>query len=121
MGAGVLRAGGSAPDAVEAAARVLEDDPLFNAGRGAVYTAEGRAELDAAIMAGASLAAGAVAGSTRTRNPISLARAVMEHSDHVLLGVVDGDPAGQQADPGRLEVDRQARRPGGRARGGDHQ
>ncbi len=85
-GAAVLKAGATAVDAVEATVRVLEDDPLFNAGRGAVYTAEGRAELDAAIMDGASLAAGAVAGSTRTRNPVSLARAVMEHSDHVLLG-----------------------------------
>ncbi len=85
-GAAVLRKGGAALDAVEAAVRVLEDDPLFNAGRGAVYTAEGNAELDAAIMDGATLAAGAVAGSTRTKNPIRLARAVMEKSEHVLLG-----------------------------------
>ncbi len=84
-GAAVLGAGGSALDAVEAAVRALEDDPRFNAGRGAVFTAEGRNELDAAIMDGATRAAGAVAGVTRTRNPVSLARAVMERSPHVLL------------------------------------
>jgi beta-aspartyl-peptidase (threonine type) len=81
----VLAAGGSSLDAVEATIRVLEDDPLFNAGRGAVFTAEGRNELDASIMDGATLRAGAVAGVTRTRNPISLARAVMEKSPHVML------------------------------------
>jgi beta-aspartyl-peptidase (threonine type) len=84
-GGEVLKAGGAALDAVEAAVRLLEDDPLFNAGRGAVFTAEGRNELDAAIMDGASLEAGAVAGVTRTEHPISLARAVMEKSAHVLL------------------------------------
>ena len=84
-GAAVLRIGGAALDAVEAAIHVLEDDPLFNAGRGAVFTAEGRVELDAAIMDGATLQAGAVAGVTRVRNPISAARAVMERSPHVLL------------------------------------
>jgi beta-aspartyl-peptidase (threonine type) len=81
----VLAAGGSSLDAVEAAIRVLEDDPLFNAGRGAVFTADGRNELDASIMDGATRMAGAVAGVTRTRNPISLARAVMEKSPHVML------------------------------------
>ncbi|MFZ5719111.1 MAG: isoaspartyl peptidase/L-asparaginase family protein [Pseudomonadota bacterium] len=85
-GATVLRAGGSALDAVEAAVRVLEDDPLFNAGRGAAFTAEGRNELDASIMDGATLEAGAVAGLTTTRHPISAARAVIEGSNHVLLG-----------------------------------
>ena len=84
-GAKVLKAGGSSLDAVEAAVRVLEDNPLFNAGKGAVFTAEGRNELDASIMDGATLRAGAVAGVTRTRNPVSLARAVMEKSPHVLL------------------------------------
>ena len=84
-GADVLRAGGVALDAVEAAIRVLEDDPLFNAGRGAVFTAEGQVEMDAAIMDGATLEAGAVAGVTRVRNPISAARAVMERSPHVLM------------------------------------
>jgi beta-aspartyl-peptidase (threonine type) len=81
----VLAAGGPSLDAVEATIRVLEDDPLFNAGRGAVFTADGRNELDASIMDGATLRAGAVAGVTRTRNPISLARAVMEKSPHVML------------------------------------
>lgn len=85
-GAGVLAADGSALDAVEAAIKVLEDDPRFNAGRGAVFTWEGRNELDAAIMDGRTRAAGAVAGMTRTRNPVSLARAVMEKSPHVFLG-----------------------------------
>ena len=113
-GAAVLQAAGSAVDAVEAAVRVLEDDPLFNAGRGAVYTAEGRAELDAAIMDGANLAAGAVAGSTRTRNPISLARAVMEHSEHVLLGGEGADAFASsrglpQVDPAYFFVERRWR------------
>jgi beta-aspartyl-peptidase (threonine type) len=84
-GARILREGGSSLDAVEAVVRVLEDDPLFNAGRGAVFTADGRNELDASIMDGATRRAGAVAGVTRTRHPISLARAVMEKSPHVML------------------------------------
>jgi L-asparaginase / beta-aspartyl-peptidase len=81
----VLDRGGSALDAVEQTIHLLEDDPLFNAGRGAVFTAEGRNELDASIMDGRTRAAGAVAGVTRTRHPISLARAVMERSPHVML------------------------------------
>jgi beta-aspartyl-peptidase (threonine type) len=81
----ILDQGGSSLDAVEAAIQILEDDPLFNAGRGAVFTAEGKNELDAAIMDGSNLKAGAVAGVTRTRHPISLARAVMEKSPHVML------------------------------------
>jgi len=85
-GSAILSAGGTAMDAVEAAVRVLEDDPHFNAGRGAALSHEGVAELDAAIMDGSSRAAGAVAGVTATRNPVSLARAVMEESRHVLLG-----------------------------------
>jgi beta-aspartyl-peptidase (threonine type) len=84
-GSAVLRRGGSSLDAVEATIRVLEDDPLFNAGHGAVFTADGRNELDASIMDGNARKAGAVAGVTRTRNPISLARAVMDRSRHVLL------------------------------------
>ncbi|MDP3385057.1 MAG: isoaspartyl peptidase/L-asparaginase [Phenylobacterium sp.] len=84
-GGDVLAKGGSALDAIEAAIHLLEDDPLFNSGRGAVFTAEGRNELDASIMDGATLKAGAVAGVTRTRHPISLARAVMEKSPHVML------------------------------------
>jgi beta-aspartyl-peptidase (threonine type) len=84
-GSAVLRRGDAALDAVEAAIHVLEDDPLFNAGRGAVFTAEGCVELDAAIMDGATLEAGAVAGVTHVKNPISAARRVMERSPHVLL------------------------------------
>jgi beta-aspartyl-peptidase (threonine type) len=84
-GSTVLARGGASLDAVEAAIRLLEDDPLFNAGKGAVFTADGRNELDASIMEGATRRAGAVAGVTRTRNPISLARAVMEKSRHVML------------------------------------
>ena len=84
-GAKVLDSGGSSLDAIEAVVHILEDDPLFNAGRGAVFTADGKNELDAAIMDGATLKAGAVAGVTRTRHPISLARAVMDKSPHVML------------------------------------
>jgi beta-aspartyl-peptidase (threonine type) len=84
-GAAVLDRGGSSLDAVEAAIRILEDDPLFNAGRGAMFAADGKNELDAAIMDGATLNAGAVADVTRTQHPISLARAVMEKSPHVFL------------------------------------
>lgn len=72
-------------DAVEAAVRLLEDNPLFNAGKGAVFTHDGKIELDAAIMNGKNLAAGAVAGVTTIKNPITAARAVMEKSGHVLL------------------------------------
>lgn len=84
-GYGVLQSGGSSLDAVEATVRVLEDDSLFNAGKGAVFTHEGRNELDAAIMNGKTQAAGAVAGVTTVRNPISAARAVMEKSEHVMM------------------------------------
>lgn len=84
-GAKVLDRGGSSLDAVETVIRILEDDPLFNAGRGAVFSADGKNELDAAIMDGSNLKAGAVAGVTRTRHPISLARAVMDKSPHVML------------------------------------
>jgi beta-aspartyl-peptidase (threonine type) len=86
----VLAAGGGALDAVCASVAVLEDDPQFNAGRGAALTAAGQAELDASVMTGAGLA-GAVAVSKYARNPVRLARAVMEHTEHVLL--VDPDPA----------------------------
>jgi beta-aspartyl-peptidase (threonine type) len=76
---------GASLDAVEAAIRVLEDSPLFNAGKGAVFTHEGRNELDASIMEGKDKKAGAVAGVTIVKNPISAARAVLDHSPHVLL------------------------------------
>lgn len=84
QGHAILSAGGSAVDAVEAAVRSLEDCPLFNAGRGSVFTSEGTIEMDAAIMDGRG-PAGAVAGVKRPKNPISVARAVMERSKHVLL------------------------------------
>ncbi|MGC9158707.1 MAG: isoaspartyl peptidase/L-asparaginase family protein [Terracidiphilus sp.] len=84
-GAQVLARDGSALDAVEAAIRILEDDPLFNAGRGSVFTSAGTNEMDAALMDGSTRAAGAVAGATRTRHPISLARAVMDRSPCVML------------------------------------
>ncbi len=84
-GYAVLEGGGTSLDAVTIAVRILEDDPLFNAGRGAVLTHEGTVELDASIMDGRTLAAGAIAGVAHIRNPIELARAVMEHSPHVML------------------------------------
>lgn len=80
-----LQRGDSALDAVEAAVRSMEDDPVFNAGRGASLARNGRAELDASLMDGATRAAGAIAGVSNVKNPISLARAVMEHSPYVLL------------------------------------
>jgi L-asparaginase / beta-aspartyl-peptidase len=88
-GHAVLARGGTSVDAVQAAIMVLEDDSMFNAGRGAVLTADGRAELDAAIMNGETLGAGSVAGLHRVKNPISLARAVMDHSPHVMM-ISDG-------------------------------
>jgi len=87
-GGKVLSDGGTSLDAVETCIRMMEDSPLFNAGKGAVFTEEGKNELDASIMDGKTLKAGAVAGVTTIRNPISAARAVMEKSKHVLL--IDG-------------------------------
>jgi beta-aspartyl-peptidase (threonine type) len=84
-GRAVLENGGSSLDAVTAAVLALEDDPLFNAGRGAVFTSAGTHEMDAAIMDGRTLQAGTIGGVTRIRNPIVLARAVMEKSPHVML------------------------------------
>jgi beta-aspartyl-peptidase (threonine type) len=84
-GAKVLAAGGSALDAVEAAVVVLEDDPHFNAGRGAVFTYNGTNELDASSMDGRDRSAGAATGLSHVRNPVRLARAVMEKSPHVFL------------------------------------
>ena len=81
----VLQRGGASLDAVEAAIRVLEDNPLFNAGKGAVFDHDGVNELDASIMDGKTLRAGAVAALQHIRNPISLARLVMEKSPHVML------------------------------------
>jgi L-asparaginase / beta-aspartyl-peptidase len=84
-GGAILDRGGAALDAVEAAVMVLEDDPHFNSGRGSVFTYQGTIEMDASIMDGATRDAGAVAAATATRNPVRLARAVMENSPHVFL------------------------------------
>ena len=81
----VLSKGGTALDAVEATIEVMEDNPLFNAGKGAVFTHEGKNEMDAAIMDGKTLKAGAVAGVTNIKNPITAARAVMDKSGHVMM------------------------------------
>ncbi len=103
-GAAILSDGGTSLDAVEAAVRVLEDDPNFNAGHGAALSFDGVAELDAAIMDGCDRDAGAVARVTTTRNPVSLARAVMDNSRHVFLDGIGADAFSQasgveQADP----------------------
>ncbi|MEE2567132.1 isoaspartyl peptidase/L-asparaginase family protein [Hyphobacterium marinum] len=84
-GSAILSEGGTALDAIEAVIREMEDDILFNAGRGAVFTAAGQNELDASIMDGATLNAGAVAGVTQVRHPITLARSVMENSRHLMF------------------------------------
>jgi len=107
----VLKAQGTSLDAVETAIRQMEDDPLFNAGRGAVFAADGRNYLDAALMDGKNLQAGAVAGLTHTRHPISLARAVMEKSPHVMLIGAQAEAFGQtvgieQADPAFFYTER---------------
>ncbi|GAA3942680.1 hypothetical protein GCM10022209_42680 [Chitinophaga oryziterrae] len=96
-----IQAGKSSIDAVEATIRVLEDCPLFNAGKGAVFTHDGRNEMDAAIMNGKTLEAGAVAGVTNIKNPISAARAVMEKSEHVMM---TGPGAEQFAKDAGIEI-----------------
>lgn len=114
-GYAVLQQGGSALDAVEQAARVLEDDPLFNAGTGSVLNADGEVEMDASIMEGETLRAGAVAAVRVTKNPVTLARAVMEHSPHVLLVGAGAELFGrkhgiEQVDPASLITERARRR-----------
>lgn len=94
-GQGVLKDGGNAVEAIEYCIRILEDDPLFNAGRGSVFTDEGKVELDAAIMNGNGLHAGAAAGVRTTRHAITLARAIMEKSDHVMLHGRGADAFGE--------------------------
>lgn len=84
-GEAILREGGTALDAVQAAVVLMEDSPLFNAGKGAVFTHEGTNELDASVMDGATLKAGAVAGVRTIKNPVLAARAVMDHTQHVML------------------------------------
>ncbi len=101
IGESILREGGSSLDAVEQTIIYLENSPLFNAGRGAVFTHEGKNELDASIMDGATRNAGAVGGVTIVKNPILAARAVMEHSKHVLL---TGEGAEQFAEEQGLEI-----------------
>lgn len=100
-GYAVLKKGGTSVQAVEAAIHVMEDSPLFNAGKGAVFTNEGKNELDAAIMEGKTLKAGAVAGVTTIRNPISAAIAVMDQSVHVMMA---GKGAEQFAKEKGLEI-----------------
>ncbi|KAA2243467.1 isoaspartyl peptidase/L-asparaginase [Chitinophaga agrisoli] len=100
-GYAVIQRGGASLDAVEAAIKVMEDNPLFNAGKGAVFTNEGKNEMDAAIMNGKTLAAGSVAGVTVIKNPITAARAVMEKSQHVMLA---GRGAEQFAKEAGLEI-----------------
>jgi beta-aspartyl-peptidase (threonine type) len=102
-GYSILQAGGQGLDAVAAAVVVLEDSPLFNAARGSSFNADGEVEMDASIMDGASLRAGAVAAVRRIRNPILAARAVMEHTRHVLLA---GDGAERLARKHRLKLER---------------
>lgn len=96
-----LQSGRPSLDAVEIAIRILEDSPLFNAGKGAVFTNEGKNELDASIMDGKTLGAGAVAGLHRVKNPITLARAVMEKSEHVMM---IGDGAEKFAAEQKIEL-----------------
>ncbi|HEX4854448.1 isoaspartyl peptidase/L-asparaginase [Arenimonas sp.] len=111
-GQAVLKDGGTALDAVTAAIVVLEESPWFNAGKGAVFNAEGGHELDAAIMEGHTRRAGAVAGVRTVRNPIRLARAVMEHSPHVMLAAggaeafADTRPEIERVAPDWFDTDR---------------
>jgi len=101
VGYAVLKNGGKSLDAVEHTIKVLEDSPLFNAGKGAVFTNKETNELDASIMDGSTLDAGAVAGVTKVRNPIVAARAVMENSPHVILS---GEGANQFAQEKGLRI-----------------
>jgi beta-aspartyl-peptidase (threonine type) len=108
----VLKSGGTALDAVGAAIAVLEDSPWFNAGKGAVFNAQGGHELDASIMDGRTGRAGAVAGVWTVRHPIQLARAVMEHSEHVMFAgggaekFADLHPEIERVDPHWFDTDR---------------
>lgn len=100
VGESVLMEGGSALDAIEQVVRSLEDNPLFNAGNGSVFTIDGTHELDAAIMDGSTMQAGALTGLTTVKNPISLARIVMEESRHIFFS---GNGAEQYADQTDVE------------------
>ena len=101
----VLRDGGSALDAVEQVVRNLENNPLFNAGKGAVFTSEGTHELDAAIMDGSTLEAGAITGVTTVKNPVSLARIVMKESRHIFSRDREPSRYADQTDVERVEND----------------
>jgi beta-aspartyl-peptidase (threonine type) len=114
-GAAILARGGGALEAVQAAVMLLEDDPRFNAGRGAVLNRDGHIELDASIMDGATLAGGAVAAVRRIRNPVALARAVLDDGRHVLLAGAGAEAFARAAGipactEGELRVARQAQR-----------
>lgn len=100
-GYAVLKSGGSSLDAVEVAVKIMEDSPLFNAGKGSVFTSEGKNEMDASIMDGKTLEAGSVAGVTNIKNPISAARKVMEKSPHVMM---TGKGAEKFAKEQKLEI-----------------
>ena len=95
-GHAVLERGGTSMDACVAAVKVMEDSPLFNAGKGAVYTADEKHELDASVMDGATMKAGAVAAVTRVKNPIELARLVMDKSEHVMFAGEGAERFAQQ-------------------------
>ncbi|MEX1010869.1 MAG: isoaspartyl peptidase/L-asparaginase [Balneolaceae bacterium] len=99
----ILESGGSALDAVEQVVRYLEDHPRFNAGRGSVFTDEGKHELDAAIMDGSTLEAGALTGLTTVRHPVTLARHVMENSRHILFSGAGAEEYANQAGVERVE------------------
>ena len=101
----VLREGGSALDAVEQVVRNLENNPLFNAGKGSVFTADGTHELDAAIMDGSTMQAGALTGLTTVKNPVTLARKVMEESRHIFFSGQGAELYADQTDVERVEND----------------
>ena len=103
-GTAILEKGGTSLDAVEQVIRILEDSPLFNAGRGGVLTAKGHNELDATIMNGETRACGAVGGVTTVKNPISLARRVMTETRHVLLAAEGADAFAQQLNDPAVEI-----------------
>lgn len=92
----ILRAGGTAVTAVEEAVKQMEDSPLFNAGKGSVFTSEGKNEMDASIMDGLTLKAGSVVAVSHIKNPVSAARQVMEHSSHVMLAGMGAEQFAQQ-------------------------
>lgn len=105
IGSEILKNGGSALDAVEKTINYLENNKLYNAGKGAVFTSEGKNELDAAIMDGSTLNAGAITGVTTVKNPISLARKVMTDSKHVFFSAEGAEKFADQTDVVRVDPD----------------